>query len=116
MNIHLIDDEEYAHDDAALKLKMAGFDGKLKCYFDAGEFFMETAGLDLSNDLIVVDYELGSETAVEARIAERVREKPFRKLMLYSVLPAFGSEGENVTKMYDAVFRKEKMDWKSLID
>jgi len=116
MNVHIIDDEEYFHDDSRMKLKKIGFKGEIYCYFDSKEFLDQTESKDLSQDLVVVDYELGKENACDDRIAERIREKhTCRSLVLFSLLPKFGRHEEEIRCQYDSIVRKSKVDWVELL-
>jgi hypothetical protein len=111
MHIRVIDDEFYVHRDVELKLKLIGFPGRLSCYYSADEFTMGTDSEDLSHDVIVVDYELGDVSAVESKIAEHIKRKPYGKLILCSLLPSFGSDSEYLRNHFDEIVRKDKIDW-----
>ena len=116
MNVHIIDDEEYFHDDARIKLKRIGFSENIYCYFGSEEFLKRTKDMDLSNDLVVVDYELGIENACDDRISEKIREQhACGALVLFSLLPCFGRHDQEIRSQYDEIVRKSKIDWDHLI-
>ncbi len=116
MNIHIIDDEEYFHDDSRAKLKRIGFSENIYCYFDSKEFLSRTKEMDLSNDLILVDYELGKENAGDDRISEKIRAQHVcGAIVLFSLLPCFGRHDREIRSQYDEIVRKSKIDWDRLI-
>ncbi len=117
MNVFLIDDDDYWHSDAARKLKNVGYQGKLRCFYGAHDYFSETTEEERRKALIVVDFDLDSHDAVSEKIAERIRDdKSFSgKIVLCSLLNDFGMDNEIVQKSYNQIIRKNRLDWESLL-
>jgi hypothetical protein len=100
MNIHLIDDEDYFHDDAKIKLEKENFCGSFYPYFEIDEFFKKNINKDLSKDIIIIDYELKDETVIDSNFFEQLKTIKYKELILCSILPSFGSESEIIKSQF----------------
>lgn len=66
-------------------------------------------------DYALVDYDFGTHTSIDNKIAEFLRSKGFRgKMLLCSMHNDFFKDGKEIKKHYDGVIDKETLSWELL--
>lgn len=111
-----IDDEQFYLDEIRYELSGKGVD--LKLFRGPTDFGDNASKEDIEQaKLVIVDYDLGSDTCVEKRIAHYIRSsfKFSGKIILLSLLDDFGPKDNAIIKKdYDAVLNKETFSWSQI--
>ncbi len=112
--IFAVDDDQFYLDEIRMEIeKQANY----KLFLGPNDFEQHVNPSDIQEvDLILVDYDYGTGTAIKSQMAEYIRnDLKFKgKLVLCSLHEYFLKDEEKIRKDYDAVLHKRDLSWERL--
>jgi FixJ family two-component response regulator len=108
--IHIIDDEDFYLDEAKLSLEDIGYKGKVYYYKTAEDFLRAEADITCPA-VLVVDYDLGPHTVLEAELLSQIKNNNVSKKVLMSILDL---RKRNI-KGFDLICEKQSANWELVV-
>lgn len=112
--IFAIDDDQFYLDEIQMEIEPYA---DCRLFLGPNDFEQQVSPEDLKKvDLILVDYDYGTGTAVKSQIADYIRNDLLfeGKLVLCSLHEHFMKDEERIRKDYDAVLHKRDLCWERL--